>query len=131
MAGIFNASIFNNAIFNTGDQVAAAAEVGGGVGGVANWPGHQRRGWDKWWKKEHAKKLKALKEAAEKKIEGLQKQVRKARDDLQEARALEAIQALTLELERIQKLLNEEQAILDDLEMQEVAMIWALWKKDR
>lgn len=103
--------------------------VSGGGGGVANWPGRAERSWDKWWRKEdeRLKRLKRKKAEAEKKVEALQKRVRGARDDLAEARELEAIQALLRDLERIQRLLDKQQAYLDELEMQEVAMVWAIW----
>lgn len=111
------------------DEPAGLSGGVGGGGGVANWPGRAERSWDKWWKKEHAKRLKKQKEAAEKKVEQLQKKVKEARGDLEEARDLEAIQGLYRLLDRIQKRLDKEQAILDDLEMQEVALVWALWNQ--
>lgn len=104
-----------------------AASTGGGRGGVNPWPGRITRGWEKWWKKEHLKRLKKEKEAAEKKVERLEKKVKSARDDLSLARTLKAIRELSAELERLRKLLDKEQARLDELEMQEVAMLWAAW----
>lgn len=99
----------------------------GGRGGVNPWPGRRKHSWDKWWKKEHQKRLQKKKDSVEKKVEELEVQLRGTRDDLQQARTLEAIQRLLKRLERLQALLKAEQARLDDLEMQEVAMIWAAW----
>lgn len=101
--------------------------LSGGRGGVNPWPGRKDRQWDKWWKKEHAKRLEKKKQSAEKKVEKLEAKLKEARTDLQYARTLEAIKLLLAELERIKTLLDKEQARLDDLEMQEVAMLWAAW----
>jgi hypothetical protein len=114
---------------NTGTTEAVVvpetpAETGGGRGGVNPWPGRSERSWDKWWKREHAKRLEKKKRAAEKKVEKLQAKLKESRTDLTAARTIEAIQALLKELESIQTLLDKEQARLDDLELKEVAMLW-------
>jgi hypothetical protein len=123
-------SLFAYWLGGAGLAVSTGQVGAGGRGGVNPWPGRAGRSWDKWWKKEHQKRLQKKKEAVEKKVQELETQLRDIRDDLQEARTLEAIKRLIKRLERLEALLQAEQARLDDLEMQEVAMIWAAWSDD-
>ena len=106
-------------------------ETSGGGGGVAKWPGRTEHGWEKWWRKEdeRLKRLKKKKKAAEKKVGELEESLRDARQSLRDVRSLERIQALLRQLERIQAALDRQQAIVDELEMREVALVWALWNQ--
>ena len=133
MITAFQKSAFQNNAFqiDTGGVVASGVTTGG-RGGVNPWPGRTSRQYDKWWKKEHARRQRLLEQQreAEKRVEALQVELRDVRDDLQASRDLEAIQRLLRKLERLQGLLTKQQAILDELEMEEVMMLYQVWSDD-
>jgi PKD repeat protein len=102
----------------------APAATGGGGGGVAKW-GRSEYGWEKWRRLED-KKLARKRAEAEKKVVRLEKQTKELRLEIQSNRDLEDLQRLMKKLEALQTRLEKAQAIVDEIEMDEVLLVWNL-----
>jgi hypothetical protein len=99
--------------------------LSGGGGGVSKWPGRKEFGWEKWRRLED-KKLAKKRAAAEKSVEKIEKQVQEKRLAIDTSRDLEAIQSLYKQLSALERRLEKARALRDELEMQEVLMVWML-----
>lgn len=118
----FGGAFFSGEFFNVATTTPTG---GGGAGGVAKWPGRSSFTWEKWRRKEE-QRLQREKDAAEKRVARLQRQIQKARLQLTKQVDLEAIKRLMLEIEAIQTRLDRAQKALDELEMEEVMLIYAI-----
>lgn len=95
----------------------------GGAGGVSNGFGRTSFGWEKWRKAKDA--LKARKRL-EKRQESLLEKIGEQRRLLDRARRLERIQIIQKRLEALDEELEAIQVALDQIEMEEVMLIYAL-----
>ena len=98
----------------------------GGTGGVA---GRTRSdfGWEKWRRLQDAKARKK-KQLAESKVVEIAKLIEENARELEKARDIDLIQKLLKELDRLERRLSKAREKLSDIEMEEVALLWALMR---
>lgn len=131
---IFDGAIFDSAIFDTGAAAAAVGVTGGG-GGVARWPGRVEADWEKWRRFMDAKERKRLaalrkkQETAQRKVERLEFKVEGLKEAAERARVLETIQSLIVQIEEADKQLLAARQRADELEMEEVAFLYAAYRQ--
>jgi hypothetical protein len=125
----FGAAHYGPSYFGPGVTTPTPTSGGGGRGGVANWPSGYKHPYEKWWKKQKAQELRRLKEAAQKRIDRLEVRVEKARDTLDIAKTISAIERLKAALENLEIALQAERDHLAELELIEYAMVWDLYKQ--
>jgi hypothetical protein len=108
MSGIFNGSIFNNAIFNTDQQVQsppAPSTVGGGSGRRYRAPA--------WWGDEKKKKKKL--EVLRAEVVEVQKKIEAKRHEIDVSTSIEKIERLIEQIAGLQKKLLELLARIDEV----------------